>query len=100
MYYRTVSLTTPDVGLTTLCDPYWYACYTEPVELDRVIGRRTTWDPGVDVGGGVSIRMGDAASFYMEARWHYTWGPTFTTLNGDELRANGNYFPVTFGFKF
>ena len=100
MYYRSVSLTTPDVGLTTYCDPYWYVCYAEPVELDRVIGSRTTWDPGVNFGGGVSIRMGDAASFYMEARWHYTWGPTFTTLNGDELRANGNYFPVTFGFKF
>ncbi len=27
MYYRSVSLTTPDVGFTTWCDPYWYVCY-------------------------------------------------------------------------
>jgi hypothetical protein len=70
------------------------------VELDRVIGRRSTWDPGVNLGGGLAIRMGDSAAFYIEARWHHTWGPTFTRLDGIEERANGDYFPVTFGFKF
>lgn len=100
MYYRSVSLTTPDVGFTTYCDPYWYVCYPEPEELDRVIGRRSTWDPGVNVGGGLAIRLGSSAAFYIEARWHHTWGPTFTRLDGIEERANGDYFPVTFGFKF
>jgi hypothetical protein len=100
MYYRSVSLTTPDVGITAYCDPYWYYCSAEPVELDRVIGRRSTWDPGVNVGGVVAIRLGDSAAFYIEARWHHTWGPTFTGLDGVEQRANGDYFPVTFGFKF
>jgi hypothetical protein len=100
MYYRTVSLTTPDVGLTAYCDPFWYFCYAEPVELDRVIGRRSTWDPGVNIGGGLAIRMGHAAAFYIEARWHHTWGPAFTDLGGVEQRVDGNYFPVTFGFKF
>ena len=100
MYHRAVSLTTPDVGFTTYCDPYWYVCYAEPVELDRVIGSRSTWDPGVNVGGGVAIRLGRAAAFYIEARWHRTWGPTFTGLDGVDQRADGEYFPVTFGFKF
>jgi hypothetical protein len=44
--------------------------------------------------------MGEAAAFYIEARWHHTWGPTFSTLAGGDQRADGNYFPVTFGFKF
>lgn len=100
MYHRSVNLTTPDVGFTTYCDPYWYVCFNEPVEVDRVIGERSTWDPGVNLGGGLSIRLGEAASFYIETRWHYTWGPTFTDLDGVEQNANGKYFPVTFGFKF
>jgi opacity protein-like surface antigen len=100
MYHRTVSLTTPDIGFTTYCDPYWYVCYPTVEEIDRVIGDRSTWDPGVNVGGGLAIRLGHAAAFVIEARWHYTWGPTFTSLDGAEQRANGNYFPVTFGFKF
>ena len=65
-----------------------------------MIGRRSTWDPGVNLGGGVAIRLGGSAAFYIEARWHHTWGPTFTGLDGVEQRANGDYFPVTFGFKF
>ena len=100
IYHRAVSLTTPDVGFTTYCDPFWYICYPTPVEVDRVIGDRSTWDPGVNAGAGVAIRLGHAAAFYIEARWHFAWGPTFTDLNGDEQRANGRYFPVTFGFKF
>jgi hypothetical protein len=100
IYRRSVSLTTPDVGFTTVCDPYWYACYPEPTEINRVIGERATWDPGVNAGGGVAIRLGHAAAFLIEARWHFAWGPQFTTLTGDEQRASGQYFPVTFGFKF
>lgn len=100
MYHRAVSLTTPDIGFTSYCDPYWYVCYAEPIEVDRVIGSRSTWDPGVNLGGGVAIRMGGSAAFFIEARWHHAWGPTFTNLSGVEERANGNYFPVTFGFKF
>jgi hypothetical protein len=100
IYHRSVSLTTPDVGFTTYCDPYWYICYPTPVEVDRVIGDRSTWDPGFNAGGGLAIRLGQAAAFYIESRWHYTWGPQFTDQNGEEQRANGQFFPVTFGFKF
>jgi opacity protein-like surface antigen len=100
IYNRSVSLTTPDVGFTTYCDPYWYACFPTPVEVDRVIGDRSSWDPGINMGGGLAIRLGEEASFYVESRWHYTWGPTFTDQNGEDHRANGRFLPVTFGFKF
>ena len=100
MYYRSVSLTTPDVGFTTWCDPYWYVCYPTAVSVDRIIGDRSTWDPGVNLGGGVAIRLGEAASFYIETRWHYAWGPTITDENGVDHHANAQFFPVTFGFKF
>ena len=100
MHYRSVSLTTPDVGYTTWCDPYWYVCYPTAVSIDRVIGDRSGWDPGVNLGGGVSVRLGESVRFYVETRWHYMWGPEFTDAEGVTQKANGQYFPVTFGFRF
>jgi opacity protein-like surface antigen len=100
MYYRSVSLTTPDVGYTTWCDPYWYVCYPTAVEIDRVVGDRSSWDPGINLGGGVSFALGEEAVFYVETRWHYMWGPEFTDGEGVVQKANGQYFPVTFGFRF
>jgi opacity protein-like surface antigen len=99
-YYRSVSLTTPDVGYTTWCDPYWYVCYPTLVEIDRVIGDRSSWDPGINLGAGVTFRLGESALFYVETRWHYIWGPEFTDGDGVTQKANGQYFPVTFGFRF
>jgi len=99
-YYRSVSLTTPDVGFTTYCDPYWYVCYPTLVEIDRVIGDRSSWDPGINIGGGVTFALGEQALFYVETRWHYMWGPEFTDQNGVTQKANGQYLPVTFGFRF
>jgi len=100
MYYRSVSLTTPDVGFTTWCDPYWYVCYPTAVSVDRIIGDRSSWDPGFNFGGGISFALGDEAAFYVETRWHYMWGPEFTDGAGETVKANGQYFPVTFGFRF
>jgi opacity protein-like surface antigen len=100
MYYRSVSLTTPDVGYTTYCDPYWYVCYPTYTEIDRVVGDRSSWDPGINVGGGVSFDLGDEAVFYVETRWHYMWGPEVTDGEGVTRNANGQYLPVTFGFRF
>jgi len=98
--YRTVSLTTPDVGFTTWCDPYWYVCYPVAVEVDQIIGDRSSWDPSFNVGAGVTFRMGDSAQFYVEARWQYVWGPEFTDRDGATQNANSQYFPITFGFRF
>ena len=100
MYYRTVSLTTPSVGFATYCDPYWYVCYPAAVPIDLIVGDRSSWDPGINIGGGVSFALGDQAAFYVETRWHYMWGPEFTDRDGSTLKANGQYFPVTFGFRF
>jgi len=99
-YYRTVSLTTPAVGYTTICDPWWYVCYPALVPVDQVIGDRSSWDMGVNLGGGITFALGDSAQFYVETRWHYIWGPEFTNAAGTTQKANGQYLPVTFGFRF
>ena len=100
MYYRTVTLTSPDIGYTTWCDPYWYVCYPTAVSIDTILGERTSWDPGFNVGGGVTFALGESALFYVETRWHYMWGPEFTDGAGVTQKANGQYLPVTFGFRF
>lgn len=100
MYYRTVSLTTPDIGFTTFCDPYWYVCTPGLTEVDRVIGDRNSWDPGINIGGGVTFDLGSDVEMYVESRWHYIWGPEFIDADGLATNANGQYFPVTFGFRF
>ena len=98
--HRTVSLTTPDVGFTQWCDPYWMVCYTTPVEIDRIIGDRSSWDPSYTIGGGVTFKLGESAQFYVESRWQYMPGPEFTDADGVVQKANSQYFPITFGFRF
>jgi hypothetical protein len=70
------------------------------VSIDRILGDRSSWDPGINVGGGLTLKLGESALFYVETRWHYTWGPEFTDLQGNTQKANSQYFPVTFGFRF
>ena len=48
----------------------------------------------------MTIGLGESAQFYVETRWHYIWGPEFTDADGVAQKANGQYFPVTFGFRF
>jgi len=99
-YYRAVSLTTPSVGYTTICDPWWYVCYPALVPVDQIIGDRSSWDMGINIGGGITFALGESAQFYVETRYHYIWGPSVTNAAGTTQKANGQYLPVTLGFRF
>ncbi|HVH29645.1 MAG TPA: outer membrane beta-barrel protein [Vicinamibacterales bacterium] len=107
IYHRLVQLTTPSVGYTTICDPYWYVCYPTLVSVDRIIGDRSSNDFGINIGGGVTF--GTDGQFYVEMRYHYVWGPKVETqvnpLNGtdvcpNECSTNAQYFPLTLGFRW
>lgn len=96
VYWRKVQLTTPSVGLITVCDPYWYVCYPTPVATDAIVGDRTSTDFGFNVGGGVSF-----GAFYIEARYHYVIGDDVQAPGGGQsYSTNASYFPVTVGFRF
>jgi opacity protein-like surface antigen len=97
VYGRKVEVTTPSVGYVPgFCDPWWYVCYPGGlVPVDKVIGSRSSTDMGINVGAGVAMK-----AFFVEARYHYMWGPSFTDQNGNTVKANGQYFPLTFGFRF
>ncbi len=111
VYHRLIQLTTPSVGYTSVCDPYWYACYPALVEVDRIIGDRSSTDFGINMGAGMTF--GTDAKFYIETRWHYVWGPKVTTeqvatssTTGRTIdctkgcSTNAQYFPLTFGVRW
>jgi hypothetical protein len=104
LYHRIVQLTSPAVGYSTFCDPYWYVCYPVAVSVDNILGDRSSNDFGINFGGGITF--GREAKFYIEARYHYVWGPTITPAGGGALPAgtpnstNAPYFPLTFGVRF
>jgi len=108
VYYRPVNITTPGVGYTTVCDPWWYVCYPALVSVDQVVGSRSSTDFGMNFGDGVDFRFHEHASFYVEVRYHYIWGPTLNVPANlpagfnppSNLKANGQFLPITFGFRF
>jgi opacity protein-like surface antigen len=111
IYHRLVQLTSPSVGYTTVCDPYWYVCYPGLVSIDVILGDRSSNDFGIDFGGGITF--GREAKFYVESRYHYVFGKTVTPDNNTTLPASANasgcsggcstsaaYFPLTFGVRW
>jgi hypothetical protein len=104
-YHRKIELTSPAFGYTTVCDPYWYACYPTAVPVDRILGDRSSNDFGINFGGGMTF--GREAKFYIEARYHYVWGPDISKVNTggsttgtSTVSTNAQYFPLSFGFRF
>lgn len=106
IYHRIVQLTSPAVGFSTICDPYWLVCYPTLVEVDQILGDRSSNDFGINLGAGVTF--GTDAKFYVETRWHYVWGPTVTAPAGapagsacaNGCSTNASYFPLTFGVRW
>ena len=108
LYHRTVQLTSPAVGYTTFCDPYWYVCYPALVEVDNILVDRSSTDFGINFGGGVTFG-GDSAKFYVELRYHYVWGQEVraqgTVISGGPCQAeacstNASYLGTTFGVRW
>ena len=100
VYNRSVYVTTPATGLVTVCNPAWFICFPTAVTVDQVVGSRGSTDPGFSVGGGFSYKLSTLATFYAEARYHYVWGPDVQNQAGGTTNANGQFFPLTFGFRF
>jgi opacity protein-like surface antigen len=105
IYHRTVNVTTPAVGLVTICDPFWFVCYPAPVGVDQVIGSRSSTDAGLNVGGGVSFKVGERARLYFEVRYVYIWGPDLSipavgNVAARTVNGNGQVAPFTFGVRW
>lgn len=95
-YYRKVEIT-QFVGnaVVPYCDPWLYFCYSTVVPVEQILGSRSNWKPGFDVGVGIAFKQ-----FYLESRYHYITGDEFTLPNGSTVKNSGQYLPLTIGFRF
>jgi len=108
VYYRPVTVTTPAIGyMPGYCSPWWYYCVPGGfVPVDEVVGDRSSTDFGMVFGGGVDFKVSDAASAFVELRYHYIWGPEINTeavatiIGTNTINANGQFMPLTFGIRF
>ncbi len=103
VYHRPVKVTTPAVGYVPgYCDPFWYYCAPGGyVPVNLIVGERSSTDFGMDFGGGVNFQVRGGASIYIEARYHYMWGPEVTNPSTNVTqKANGQFLPITFGVRF
>ena len=108
VYRRSVTLETPSTDLIPgFCDPYWFVCYAPLlVQSTTILDSRRSTDFGVNVGGGVSVQISDGFAVFFEGRYHYVWGPEIEELSVNPLseprteRANGTFYPFTFGVRF
>jgi len=104
VYYRPIKITTPGVGYVPgYCDPWWYVCYPGGfVPVENIVGERSSTDFGFDFGGGVDVPLGETVKLYLEARYHYMWGPEVkTSVSGtDTKKANPQFLPITVGLRF
>lgn len=102
LYHRRLDIASPATGYVAgFCNPWWYACYPgvwSPVA--NVTGNRNSTDFGMDVGGGVNFGPGSGPRFYVEARYHYVWGPEVKTGGSGTKKGDGQFLPITVGLRF
>jgi hypothetical protein len=91
IYHRTVEFTQPAVTTVTVFDPFFGVIYPANIGVNQVIASRSNYKGGLDIGGGVSYRIGSSrAKLFAEARYHHIYTrDTPTTL-----------LPVTFGIRW
>jgi hypothetical protein len=94
LYHRSVSLKTSAAGSISVCNPWWFVCNSQPVPAQDIAGSRASTDFGVNVGAGFT-----AGKFFAEARYHYVFGPSYSTSSGTQ-KATGKFFPLTLGVRF
>jgi opacity protein-like surface antigen len=86
-----------------VCNPWWLVCFPGVVPVEQVLGSRSTWDPGANVGVGFQIDLGGGSGgskFFLEARYHYIRGDEFENPTNETERSNTQSVSVSGGFRF
>jgi hypothetical protein len=87
-----------------VCNPWWLVCFPGVVPVEQVLGSRSTWDPGVNVGVGFQVDLGGGSGgtkFFVEGRYHYVRGDEFDNpITEERERGNIQYVSVSGGFRF
>jgi opacity protein-like surface antigen len=91
-YRRTVELTSPTITTVTAFDPFYGVFFPVAVFANFVLGSFSQNKTGLNIGGGLSVRVkGDSnTKLFAETRYHYVYTtPVRTTI-----------LPVTFGVRW
>ncbi len=100
IYFRTVSIEQiTGVQLVTFCSPGTFFCFPTPTPTTTVLGARSSIDPGGNLGFKLGFSLGFPTQIYLEARFHFIYGPLIDIGTGTR-RANGYYFPIVVGFQY
>jgi Outer membrane protein beta-barrel domain len=99
-YYRKVDVTKFDgYAGGAVCNPWLLICYPVGVPVENVVGVRSRWDAGANVGLGVQFHVGRTTRMFLESKYNYIFGPSFDTPTGRQ-KATGEYVPISLGFRF
>ena len=74
--------------------------YLEIAPASEVLGSQTSIDFGMNAGVGVYLWVAPPLRMYLEARYHYVWGPAFRGEAGETRHANAEYVPAVLGVGF
>ena len=86
-----------------VCNPWWYICYPTSVPVESILGSRSAWDAGVDMGLGYQFAMGGESKFFVEARYHHIFGGEVegpSAPSSGNRKATGQYVQLRAGFRF
>ena len=101
IYHRNAEVSEFDgVGAATYCDPLLFFCYPTAVPVSTVIGSQSSTDFGVNGGIGAYAVLAPPLRLYLEARYHFIWGPSFTTPAGNQRSSDGQFVPIVLGLAF
>ena len=91
-YRRTVEFTAPTVTTATAFDPFYGAFFPVAVPATAVLDSFSQNKGGLNIGGGVSVRVraDSNAKVYAETRYHYIYTSPIRT----------SILPVTFGLRW
>ncbi len=101
LYYRSADVTRVEgTTIAPYCDPWLFYCSAVPVTAVSVIGSRSSWDWGLDAGLGLTFAVAPPVRLYAEVRYHYIFGPSYTSSDGSKRTADGQILPLTLGVRF
>jgi opacity protein-like surface antigen len=91
-------------GTGIICNPWWFVCFPVSVPVEEILGSRSSWDPGFDVGIGFQVDLGGGsggAKFFVESRYQYIRGDEFENpITETKQRGNTQYVSLSGGFRF
>lgn len=101
IYHRAVEVSRIEsFGAGTYCDPLLFVCSSATVPTSEVLGSETSIDFGVNAGVGMSLVIAAPLRLFVEARYHYIWGPSFLGPFGETFDSDAEYAPVVLGLSF